>query len=253
MRLILTTILLIVFTGCSNSQVLKTDLTGDVLKDLKILLPDNEVKVDIIDGVKMDPRYELLYSKFLSAVKKNNEWFLQQQKTVEQTGNPMPYHPNVGMSESEYEEFKTLIEKGPGVEMGKSGSAKVAFDYQSDIIRLKGTDRLEILNDVKIDLENNIVWIGDFKLDDFQEINVDTDNNGLKSKWKGYQWRYEYTNKPNGFSELESPEDFQDLVMKQYKLTVGRLDKDLTTYIEITEKEIENGVKTKTIQIPFKF
>lgn len=253
MRLFQTIILAILITGCGNSQESKSELTGEVKQDLKILLPDKEEKVDIIDGVKMDPRYELLYSKFMIAVRENNEWFLEQQKIVEQTGNPMPYHPNIGMTEDEYDEFKALMEKGPGVEMIKSGTAKVTFDYQDDIIYLKGTGRLDILNDVKIDLEENVVWIGDFKLDNFQEINVDNDNNGLKSKWRGYQWRYETTNKPNGFSELESTEDFQTLIMKQYKLTIGRLEKDLTTYIEITEKEMENGVKTKTIQIPFKF
>lgn len=240
-------------TGCSNSQETKSKLIGDVKQDLKILLPDSEEKVDIIDGVKMDPRYELLYSKFMTAVKENNDWFLEQQQIVEQTGNPMPYHPNIGMTEKEYDEFKSLMEKGPGVEMIKSGTAKVTFNYQGNIIYLKGTGKLEILNDVKIDLAENVVWIGDFKLDNLQEINVDSDKNGLKSKWRGYQWRYEYTNNPAAISNLESMEELQTLIMKQYKFTIGRLEKDLTTYIEITEKEIENGVKTKTIQIPFKF
>jgi hypothetical protein len=253
MRLFQTIILAILITGCSNSQESKPELTGDVKKDLMILLPNRENKVDIIDGVKMDPRYELLYSKFMTAVQENGDWFLEQQKIVEQTGNPMSYHPNIGMTEKEYEEFKALMEKGPGVEMVKSGTAKVTFDYQDDIIQLKGTDRLEILNEVKIDLSQNVVWIGEFELNNFQEINVDTDDNGLKSKWSGYQWRYEYTNNANGFSDLASTEDMQSIIMKQYKLTIGRLDKDMTTYIEITEKEIENGVKTKTIQIPFKF
>jgi hypothetical protein len=253
MRLFQTIILAVFITSCSNSQDTKPDLTGEVKHDLKILLPNDEVKVDIIDGVKMDPRYELLYSKFMTAVQQNNQWFLGQQKIIEETGKPMPYHPNTGLTEEEYFEFKALMEKGPGIEMVKSGTAKVMFNFQDEIIYLKGTDRLEILNDVKIDLANNAVWIGDYKLDNFQEINVDTDNNGLKSKWNGYQWRYEYTNKPDGFSELSSTDDLQTLIMKQYKLTIGRLDKDKSTYIEITEKEIENGLKTKTIQIPFKF
>lgn len=253
MRLFQTIIIALLITTCSNSQDTKPDLTGEVQHDVKILIPDSEVKVDIIDGIKMDPRYELLYSKFMTAVQKNNEWFLEQQKIIEQTGNPMPYHPNTGLTEVEYTELKTLIEKGPGVEMVKSGTAKVTFNFQDKIIYLKGTGRLEILNDVKIDLAENVVWIGDIKLDNFQEINVDTDKNGLNSKWNGYQWRYEYINKPNGFNELSSTEDLQTLSMKQYKLTVGRLDKDKSTYIEITKKEIENGKKTKTIQIPFKF
>lgn len=253
MRIFITLILIVLITGCSKSQETKPELTGEVKKDLKILLPETEVKVDIIDGVKMDPRYELLYAKFMTAVKENNKWFLEQQKIVEQTGNPMSYHPNLGMTLQEYDEFKALIEKGPGVEMVKNGTANVTFDFQDNIIQLKGTDRLEILNDVKIDLTENIVWIGEFKLDNFQEINVDSENNGLKSKWSGYQWRYEYTNKPVGLSELDSTEDLQTIIMKQYKLTIGRLDKDKSSYIEITEKEIENGVQTKTIQIPFIF
>jgi hypothetical protein len=252
MRHIQTLFLIILIAGCSNSQPVQKQITGELIDDLKVLLPEGKVNVDIIDGIKMNPKYEELNSKFMTGVQNNYDWFLEQQKIVEQTGNPMPYHPNLGMTESEFEEYKTFMENGTGVEMVKNGSAQINFKYQDNFINLSGNGRLDLLNDVRIDLTNNIVWIGDYKLDKFEKVNVDSDNNGLKSKWSGYQWRYDYSNKPE-FNSLSSTEDLQNLNMKIYKLTVALLDKDKTTYIEITEKEIENGTRTKTFQIPFKF
>jgi hypothetical protein len=252
MKICKTLCILLFITGCGNSQINRPALTGDRATDIKILIPEGEYNVDIIDRVIQNPRYQELQNKLVAAVNKNKDWFLEQQKKAGQNSGPMPYHPNVGMTEEEYAELIELTQNGLDVEMAKSGSAKVSIIHQNDLIKLDGTGKLKILKDVKINLKDNIVWIGDYKLDNFQEINVDTDKNGLKSKWHGYQWRYEYTDSPKNLDELTSAE-LQSIILKTYKLTIGRLEKDSTTYIEITEREIEKGIKTKTIQIPFKF
>lgn len=253
MKTIKLLLVLILFYGCGNSQERKHELVGNLTTDLENLIPNGNHKVDIIDGIVMDSRYEILYEKFIIAMQENKEWFLEQQKITEKTNNPVPYHPNIGMSEKEYEEFQILMNEGPGMEMVKSGTAMVHFEREKDLIKMSGTDRLNFINEILIDLENNIAFIGDVKLDIFKEIEVDTDKNGLKSKWKGYQWLFESSNLENRLQDLESMKDVEKMSIKLYKLTIGRLDKDGTTYMEFTESELNNGVRIKNIKIPIKF
>ena len=253
MKIIKVVFVLILFYGCGNSQERKNELVGNLRADLEILIPNGKHEVDIIDGIIMDSRYEKLYEKFMIAMQENKEWFLEQQKIAKKTNSPVPYHPNIGMSEIEYEDFISLMNEGPGMEMVKSGTAMVHFKREKDLIKMSGTDRLDFINKITIDLENNIAFIGDVKLDIFKEIEVDTDKNGLKSKWKGYQWLFESSNLENGLQDLESMKDVEKMSIKLYKLTIGRLDKDGTTYMEFTESELDNGVRTENIKIPIKF
>lgn len=253
LKLFQTLILVTLTLGFVYAQEIKSELTGDLKTDFRLLVPNGQVNVDIIDGFKIDPRYELLNSKFLTAFQQNTDWFLEQQKIVEKTGKPLSYHPNIGMTEEEWIEYQTIMRKGPGVELLKNGSALVTFNYNGDLVTLKGTDRLSVLDKVKINLEENIVWIGDYKLDNFSEIKVETEDNGLKSKWQGYSWRFDYPSNSKGLDDINSSDELQSLELKIYKFTIGRLEKDNSTYIEITEKEIEKGIKIKNIQIPFTF
>lgn len=241
-------------TCCVNSQPKKINtLTGNLTDDLKALLPRGNVKADIMDEVKVLPRYQELQNKFLDGVKQHQEWFLEQQKIVEKTGQAISYHPNLGMSETEFNEYKDLMESGMGFEMVSSGTESINIKFQNDLITFSGTGKLIVLDDLSINLNEKTVMIGSYKLDKIDTINVDSDRNGLKSKWKGFSWSYESSNKSDGFSQLESMDDIKTLDMKIYKLTIGRLEKNGKTYIEITEKEISKGERTKNVEIPLTF
>jgi hypothetical protein len=252
MKIYKTLLFLILLTGCGQSQTPRFPLTGNLVTDLKILIPEGKFTVDIIGRVIQNPRYQELQNKLVVAVSKNKDWFLEQQRIAGQRSGPRLYHSNFGLTEEEYAELIILTQDGLDVEMTKSGSARVSITYENDIISFDGTGKLTVLKDVKINLKENLVLIGDYRLDNFQEINVESDKNGLKSKWRGFQWIFEYTDSQKNLEELTSQE-LQTIILKNYKFTVGRLEKDSTTYIEITEREIEKGIKTKTIQIPFKF
>jgi hypothetical protein len=51
--------LLIFFFNCGNSQTANTKnkLTGNIQTDLMILLPNENVKADIMDGILQNPRH----------------------------------------------------------------------------------------------------------------------------------------------------------------------------------------------------
>lgn len=88
--------------------------------------------------------------------------------------------------------------------------------------------------------------MGEFELSDFNEINIESDKNGLRSKWKGYKWSY-ITESEIDFSEPEK------MNMSSYSFTLGQLEIDNSTYMEIEAREIVNGVRVLNVQIPFKF
>jgi len=228
-------------------------ITGNPQDDLKALLPNGTTKADIMDGVKASPRYLDLQNKFLIGVRKHQEWFLEQQKIVEKTGKPLDYHPNLGMTEAEFNELKNLMESGTGIELVSSGTESLTIKWHGDSIKFEGTGRLNAYNSLLLIPKENIALIGDYKLDKFDLVNVESENNAFKSKWKGYSWRYEFTNKAEGFSQIENMNDLQTLNMKIYKITIGKIAKDSKTYLQITESVITNGVKTKNIELPITF
>jgi hypothetical protein len=254
MKLLYIFAFLIFSINCVYSQSNQTLLiTGNPQDDLKALLPNGTTKADIIDGIKATPRYLDLQNKFLSGIKQHQEWFLEQQRIAEKTGKPIGYHPNLGMTEAEFLELKNLMESGTGIEVVSSGTESLTIQWSGDSIIFEGTGRLYVYNDLIINPKKNIAIIGDYILDKFEIVNVESDKNALKSRWKGYSWRYEFSNKGEGFTQIEKMEDLQTLNMKIYIITIGQIEKDMKTYIQITESEIIKGIKTKNIEIPIIF
>lgn len=254
MRLIYLVAFLTLFLNRVHSQSNQAYvITGNPQNDLKALLPNGTTKADIMDGVKASPRYLDLQNKFIIGVREHQEWFLEQQKIAEKTGKPVSYHPNLGMTEAEFNELKNLMESGTGIELVSSGTESLTIKWRGDSIKFEGTGRLNAYNNLLLIPKENIAIIGDYKLDKFDLVKVESENNAFKSKWKGYSWRYESSNKGEGFSQIENMNDLQTLNMKIYKITIGQIAKDLKTYLQITESEITNGVKTRNIEIPITF
>ena len=73
--------------------------------------------------------------------------------------------------------------------------------------------------------------------------------NGLKSKWKGYSWRFE---EPGDFNP-DNLRDLSNLKMKLYKFTIGRLEKNGKTYMSLKGREVEDGAKTVDFEFPVIF
>lgn len=229
-----------------SEKVLNEKITGIFANDIKVLIPEGEFLVDVLDAVKVDPRFQELQTKFMKAVELNKEWFIEQQKIIQETGSPMKYHPNIGLTESEYNELNEFTKSGTGMEVQISGTEDVEFIYKGDELTFKSKNKLDLLNILRIDVKEKKAWLGDFELNNFTEINVDNDKNAFRTKWKGYQWSYTTSNE----IDLNKPEDVN---VSSYSFTLGQLEIDNSTYMEIKAKEIVNGEKVLNTQIPFKF
>ena len=248
MRLIQIIILLFV-TACGQGRNEdKVDKDGQTIQTL---LKEGEYQADVMDKVTMPPKTQELMQKFQLAMQKNPDWFLEAQKKVQETGQPLPYDERIGMTENEYAEFLELMQNDNGMEMTKSGTETVSIKHSGGRILFRGTGTLDILNDVSIDFSGQLANIGQFKLEQVDSVNVTDDKNALKSKWTGVTWRFETSNK--NIEDLKAVEDFQGLNMKIYKVTVGQLERTTKIYMQIQKSEIENGQKTVDIKLPFIF
>ena len=80
-------------------------------------------------------------------------------------------------------------------------------------------------------------------------LNITTDKNGLKSRWKGYSWKFEV---PKNL-DIADLKDLSTLNMIQYKFTIGRLEKNGKTYMSLKGREVEDGAKTVDFELPVQF
>lgn len=239
--------LLIFLTSCGNSQPTnsRNKLTGNIQTDLKILLPSKKVTADIMDGVLQNPRQVELTKKFQSAIEENYDWFLEYMKTVPE-GEPMPYHEKLGLTKEEYAE---LMEFMNNVEVVSSGKEDIIIEVKDDFIRFKSQNKLADLDSLTINLKNNIVTFGQYKMTFADTLNISTDKNGLKSRWTGYSWKFE---EPKNL-DINALKDLSSLNMVQYKLTIGRLEKNGKTYMSLKGREVEEGAKTVDFELPVQF
>ncbi len=235
------------FSSSANSQTdnKENKITGDIKNDLTNLLSHQKTTADIMDGVKISPRLNEISVKFQNAIRENYEWFQEYMKTAKK-GEALKYHPNFGVTEEEYNDFLTLYKN---IEIVSTGKEEIQIIRKDSLITFKGANRLTIYNNVTIDLKNNQVLFKDYVLPFSDKINVDDTNNGLKSKWKGYNWIYKF---PPSLEETEIL-DIENLNMTEVKFTIGVLERNGKVFMEIKERKMTNGVKIIDNEMPIMF
>lgn len=237
--------IIVLSTGSTNSQTNSSQLTGDISIDLKNLLPDGQYIADIMDGIKQSSRQVELAAKFQKNISKNYDWFVDYMKTIPE-GEPMPYHKKLGLTKSEYEEFINSLND---IEIVSTGKENVMIEVKNDTINFSSKGKLSNYNLLKIDLKDNTVIYRELKMTFSDTSNITNDKNGLRSKWKGYNWKFE---EPNDLS-FDDLKDLENLKMKRYSLTIGRLEKNGKTFLSFKGREINVGVKIVDFELPIIF
>ncbi|VAW27540.1 hypothetical protein MNBD_BACTEROID06-175 [hydrothermal vent metagenome] len=239
--------ILLLINSCGNSQIStpRSPLTGDVLTDVGILLPKGEVLVDIMGFPKPDPRKLELMSKYQQAIKEHYEWFIEYSKNIPE-GESMPFHPNLGLTEEEYEE---LISSMNNVKLESSSQKELKIIHKDNTISFESGGKLMYLNDIEFHLDKNTISWWNYTLSLFDSTRVTDEQNALGSSWKGYTWVYEST---NGV-DVQQLKDIEKYKAKQYKITIGRLDKNGKTFLNLKGREYSNGAKQVDFELPLVF
>jgi predicted RNA-binding protein with RPS1 domain len=235
----------------SYSQQIKIknlkSITRDFSKDIHNLLKEGQVKVDIMDIVKMSPRRLELLMKFKRARENNPEWFMKQENFVTQSGKPITYDKKLGMTETEFEEFKSHIKNNDGMEVVSSGVSNITITKDSNNIYFKAYSKLSDLSFFVIDIKNKIVKFKKDTLTLVDTICVTNSKNAFKTSWRGY--KFEYSN-PKVPIAPTSKEELGKFSLLLYSFTIGLFDKSGKTHIEFGVSEIENGIQKSKFKIP---
>lgn len=240
-------VILFLFSCCRNSSSSNrnTPLSGNIKTDLDNLLPDGKVSVDIMDYLKQNPNQAALDRKLQIAIQEHGEWFAEYTKTIPK-GQPMPYHKNLGLTESEYTAYQAYLKE---TELTSSGKADVTIKKSRNTIQFTAKGKLQFLNSVKIDFKNNLVYFGENELPFSDTLNVKSNENWLKSRWKGYRWVFDGS---KNLGEI-AISDLQSLNYEYYTFSIGRLEKNGKTFIDIQGQKVEKGTSKNPIELQLMF
>jgi hypothetical protein len=238
-------------TACGQTQSATLPPTGKVSVAMKQLLPSGVAKVSVMDSITMDPRLTGLLVKFQQGIKANPQYMIDMQKrTAAQGPGPMPYDKRVGMSEPEFQEFQTLMGKRE-MRVAASYVGEVTVAHKDGTIHFAGTSRLDMLNEMWIDLAKNEVHFSEYTLPYTKEITVTDAKNAFGSAWTSYEWEL---TKPDGetFEDI-SLEKLKSMNMLMLQLHVGKLTKTGKTFLKIKGTRIDKGIKKFSFDTPLFF
>jgi hypothetical protein len=234
-----------VWYGCGvtpvDSHKAAPKLTGNIQQDVNNLLPEGGVTVNIMDGVKKDPRLSELNKKYKKGTRENYGWYVQYIKNYK-IGEPIPYHENFGLTPDEYKEMQERIDK---ISFFSTGLQEIRVIKQNGIISFKTEKRLKEFENVSFNLNNNTAKLGDYTLEFVDTVSMNTTKNGFKSKWKGYLWTYE---NPKDI-HMEALENVVGLNVVQYKITLAQLE-DGRTLFSINATEVQEGIIVLKFDVP---
>ncbi|MDO7849086.1 hypothetical protein Q5H92_22170 [Hymenobacter sp. M29] len=249
--LVLSCWLSLVFVANAQKQQPVVLPTASVANKLKQLLPAGEVQVAVMDSIQMPPRYGVLMQKFMAAARANPEWFLEQQnKAAAPGGIPVAYDKRLGMTEPEFRELQTLMEK-PEFKAVATYTGRLMVTHKDNAIHFTGMGKLAVLNEVWIDLGRNEVHMANYVLPYSEEISVDNAQNAFQSAWSASKWELA---EPAGETyENMNMEKLRSMTMTLFQFNVGKLAATGKTFLKIKGSKIDKGEKKFSFDSPFFF
>ena len=108
--------------------------TSTLADSVRRLLHDGSFNADAMQ-FESAPRMAELGNKFIAATKKHPDWF---QNAVKQAkpGEPLAYHPNMGLTKQEYQEFLRLTDGGIVLKKLADATIKVKYDGNAALITI---------------------------------------------------------------------------------------------------------------------
>lgn len=198
------------------------------------LLPEGKYKAQILAN-DFPPRVKELMNRMNEALKGKEAWFFEYREKHKGSGDVVPYHPDFGLTEQEYQYYSSEVVKGPRPMVVKE--VPVGILHDGKIMRFNALDTLAPLNNLSIDLEKKeLRFAGELIPYKDPAQNSERPNSG---KWEGHQWR------------LEKPGLGQGNV-SVYLVVLARLDNG-RPMMRISIVDSENGVLVPQAQFLLHF
>lgn len=191
--------------------------------------------------IKPNEKAQQLEKIIQDSIKNNLDWYTEFSKTIKK-GSDLPYHRNLGISESEYQEFLLLRNK---MHYGLKGNAKVSIMNNDTCIAFKSVGFLIGLNFISLYKSDRFATVAPptmpmVKLNRFTELRSKDSMNEFSSEYTGFRWNQELT-------ENETTQKVW------YEFVVLHLYATDHIFIQITVKSLNNGQYVTTNIVPLSF
>lgn len=155
---------------------------------IESFIPGDRTTVDIMQLIPPN-RLVQLSQKFKTALQKNSdrEWLSTLIKNTP-TGQPLPYDPRLGVSQTEYQEFLSLSTQ---LTMKKIGNSTLKVKREGTKFVFIGDDSLTNLSGIKLDRDRNLLETPYGATTEITEVVADPERQRLTGAWHGVTWKLE--------------------------------------------------------------
>ena len=229
-KLTLISLIATILSGCNHGE--KLPPSGPLIRELNVdmntLLPVGKYEARI-QGIKHSPKLNDLQQRFKQAIQTNYEWFQDYAAKNRNPGEALPYHKNLGLSESEFNEMNKLLNE---IRYETIDKESINIKKSENGIILSGSGELRVYGDIQINVDSNYVMLGELTCPKSEFLEIKDSENGFGSSWDGYQWKDETVN---------SLDDIRNLIARQVKFTLGRLSSTGERYLGFQVREFNDG------------
>ena len=234
-----------------QSQPLSSPQSAEISVAIKQRLPSRVAQVTIMDSIVMDPRLQTLLTKFQQGLKANPQYMLDMQKRAATQGpGAIPYDKRLGMSAPELQELQALMAKRE-MRVAPSYAGAVTVSEKEGVMRFAGTGRLNLLNEVWIDLAKNEVHFLGHPLPYLKEVTVAGAKNAFGSAWTAYEW--ELAEPASDTLEGLTLAKLKTLDMLLLQVQVGQLAQTGKTFLKLKGTRVDKGIKKFSFDMPLFF
>lgn len=197
------------------------------------LIPVGTVRATSMDLVA-PPRLQELMRRFQATAQRDPQWWMEYVKANARPGEPLPYHPNLGLSEAEYREMLGMSDEMRLAPVGE-GELTVRTEGDSRYV-LDGGRAFPDLTGIAIDLARNRVETPLGVLTPGDPIEP-SPGQAATGPWHGVRW------------ELEDfdPDAMTGTVVK---LSLGRLEESGRGILHYDARRMADGkLQTRVVRV----
>jgi hypothetical protein len=194
---------------------------GEATSGLESLIPVGRVQVKVLRLSAPAP-YSALLARFTAAAREHQAWLLE---WVRKAGSgPLPWHPNLGLSKSEYEQFLALQSQ---LRFGVERTAQVNITRKGSRLLIEGGDEVPDLWEVEVDPKAMTVASPLGGCRDFREVEP-SPNQRATGPWRG-------------FACSATTGDHEKGTGSSFSFTIGRLVGDGEIFLSYVAKRLRDS------------
>ncbi|MFU1856660.1 hypothetical protein ACK8HY_06530 [Sphingobacterium sp. NGMCC 1.201703] len=182
-----------------------------------------------------------IVEKMKLAIKDNEDWFLKVMKELE-PGQPIPYHKNLGISETEYADFMQFSQS---VKIDKVGAVPLKVIRRDSSLHFEPKDFGDYLKYLVIHLKDHTVMVDSLRLSYKGQITMDAKRTTLVAgPWNGYSWVLEEYRKDGQLitdPEKVDPTEIREMDIKSIEVIIGKLDHSNQCFLYLKSNIVNKG------------